>query len=52
VNAQPVSLASRPATQWLLGTLTAIELLAALVVPVALGTWLQRRRNPRQGTLR
>jgi ABC-type phosphate transport system substrate-binding protein len=52
VSAQQVSLASRPATQWLLGTLTAIELLAALVVPVALGTWLQRRRNPRQGTLR
>jgi ABC-type phosphate transport system substrate-binding protein len=49
VPAQQVSLASRPATQWLLGTLTAILLLAVLVVPVVLGTWLQRHATPGRG---
>jgi ABC-type phosphate transport system substrate-binding protein len=46
VNAQPVGLASQPAEKWLFGTLTAVVLLAAMIVPVALGTWLQRRRSP------
>jgi ABC-type phosphate transport system substrate-binding protein len=45
VYAQPVGLAGQPAEQWLLGVLTALELLAVVVVPVVLGTWLQRRRR-------
>jgi ABC-type phosphate transport system substrate-binding protein len=43
--AQPVALAGQPTGQWLFGVLTALELLAVVVVPVALGTWLQRRRR-------
>jgi ABC-type phosphate transport system substrate-binding protein len=46
VNAQPVGLASRPEAQWLFGTLAGVVLLAAICVPVLLGTWLQRRRTP------
>jgi len=45
VYAEPVSVASRPAQQWLLGTLTAVELLAAVVAPVVVGSWLRRRRK-------
>jgi len=45
VNAQPVGLSSRPEEQWLFGTLTGVVLLAAICVPVLLGTWLQRRRT-------
>jgi ABC-type phosphate transport system substrate-binding protein len=45
VYAQPVALAGRPAEQWLFGVLTALELIAVVVVPVVLGTWLQRRRR-------
>jgi ABC-type phosphate transport system substrate-binding protein len=45
VTAQPVGLAGQPAEQWMLGVLTALELIAVVVVPVALGTWLQRRRR-------
>jgi hypothetical protein len=29
----------------MLGLLTALELIAVVVVPVVLGTWLQRRRR-------
>lgn len=45
VTAQPVGLAGQPAEQWMLGVLTAVELIAVVVVPVVLGTWLQRRRR-------
>jgi ABC-type phosphate transport system substrate-binding protein len=45
VYAQPVGLAGQPAEQWMLGLLTALELIAVVVVPVVLGTWLQRRRR-------
>jgi ABC-type phosphate transport system substrate-binding protein len=45
VTAQPVGLAGQPAEQWMLGVLTALELMAVVVVPVVLGTWLQRRRR-------
>jgi ABC-type phosphate transport system substrate-binding protein len=45
VTAQPVGLAGQPAEQWMLGVLTAAELIAVVVVPVVLGTWLQRRRR-------
>jgi ABC-type phosphate transport system substrate-binding protein len=45
VYAQPVALAGQPAGQWVFGVLTALELIAVVVVPVALGTWLQRRRR-------
>jgi ABC-type phosphate transport system substrate-binding protein len=45
VYAQPVGLAGQPAEQWLFGVLTALELIAVVVVPVVLGTWLQRRRR-------
>jgi hypothetical protein len=45
VSAQPVGLASSPETQWLFGALAGVVLLAAISVPVWLGTWLQRRRT-------
>jgi phosphate ABC transporter phosphate-binding protein len=45
VYAQPVSVASRPAQQWVLGALTALELLAAVTAPAVVGLWLQRRRK-------
>jgi ABC-type phosphate transport system substrate-binding protein len=45
VTAQSVGLAGQPAEQWMLGVLTAVELIAVVVVPVVLGTWLQRRRR-------
>jgi ABC-type phosphate transport system substrate-binding protein len=45
VYAQPVALAGQPAAQWVFGVLTALELTAVVVVPVLLGTWLQRRRR-------
>jgi len=45
VYAQPVALGGQPAGQWLFGVLTALELIAVVVVPVVLGTWLQRRRR-------
>jgi ABC-type phosphate transport system substrate-binding protein len=45
VYAQPVALAGQPAGQWVFGVLTALELIAVVVVPVALGSWLQRRRR-------
>jgi ABC-type phosphate transport system substrate-binding protein len=51
VYAQPVALAGQPAEQWLFGVLTALELIAVVVVPVALGTWLQRRRRGGGGLL-
>jgi ABC-type phosphate transport system substrate-binding protein len=50
VTAQPVGLAGQPAEQWMLGVLTALELIAVVVVPVVLGTWLQRRRRGGGGT--
>jgi ABC-type phosphate transport system substrate-binding protein len=45
IAAQSVGLAGRPTEQWAFGVLTALELLAVVVVPVVLGTWLQRRRR-------
>jgi ABC-type phosphate transport system substrate-binding protein len=45
VYAQPVSLVGKPPEEWMLGTLTALELLGAVAVPTLLGTWLQRRRR-------
>jgi ABC-type phosphate transport system substrate-binding protein len=45
VYAQPVGLAGRPTEQVLFEVLTALELIAVIVVPVVLGTWLQRRRR-------
>ena len=45
VVAQPVSLTGRPAEQWLFAVLTTFELIAVVVVPVVLGSWLQRRKR-------
>jgi ABC-type phosphate transport system substrate-binding protein len=45
VSAQPVGLAGQPEAQWLFGTLAAVVLLAAISMPVLLGTWLQRRKS-------
>jgi ABC-type phosphate transport system substrate-binding protein len=45
VTAQPVGLAGQPAEQWVLGVLTSLALIAVVVVPVALGNWLQRDRR-------
>jgi phosphate transport system substrate-binding protein len=45
VYAQPVSLVGKPPEEWMLGILTALELLGAVAVPTVLGTWLQRRRR-------
>jgi ABC-type phosphate transport system substrate-binding protein len=45
--AQTVSLASRPEERWLLSSLTAIELIAAVAAPTLLGAWWQRRRKLR-----
>lgn len=45
VYAQPVAVTGQPAEQWLFGVLTAVELTAVVVVPVILGSWLQRRRR-------
>jgi ABC-type phosphate transport system substrate-binding protein len=45
VTAQPVGLASQPAEQWVLAVLTSLALIAVVVVPVALGNWLQRDRR-------
>jgi ABC-type phosphate transport system substrate-binding protein len=51
VLAKPVGFAGQPVQQWTLGTLTAVELLAVIVVPTLLGTALQRsgRRRATQG---
>ena len=43
VAAQSVGLAGQPAEQWLFGLLAALALISVVVVPVALGPWLQRR---------
>jgi ABC-type phosphate transport system substrate-binding protein len=44
VSAEPVGLAGQPEAQWLFGTLAAVVLLAAISMPVLLGSWLQRRK--------
>lgn len=45
--AESVALAGRPEQQWLLASLTALELIGAIVAPTLLGVWWARRR--RQG---
>lgn len=45
VQAAPVSLTGTNGGGVLFSVLTALELLAAVLVPAALGTWLQRRRR-------
>ncbi|MBN9618880.1 MAG: substrate-binding domain-containing protein [Actinobacteria bacterium] len=44
-SAVPVSLDDRSSGRTLFSILTAVELLAAVTVPAALGIWLQRRRR-------
>jgi ABC-type phosphate transport system substrate-binding protein len=45
VSAQVVNLASDQASQTALGVLTALGIIAAVVIPPALGVWLRRRRQ-------
>lgn len=45
IYAEPVAVASRPAEQSLLATLTVLEILAAVCAPVFVGAWVQRRRK-------
>lgn len=41
---QSVALESTPSSKWLLGSLTAVEILVAILIPPILGAWLRRRR--------
>jgi hypothetical protein len=45
VSAQVVNLASDQASQTALGVLTALGIIAAVVLPPALGVWLRRRKQ-------
>jgi ABC-type phosphate transport system substrate-binding protein len=43
--AQSVAVGARPEEQWLLSSLTAVELLGAILAPSLLGFWFARRRK-------
>jgi ABC-type phosphate transport system substrate-binding protein len=43
--AQSVSLAARPEQRWLLSSLTALEIVGAVIAPALLGAWWARRRK-------
>jgi ABC-type phosphate transport system substrate-binding protein len=44
-TAVPTAMMERPEEQWLLSSLTALELLGAVAVPAVFGFWLARRRK-------